>query len=101
MFTGIAALTGPSQAAPVSFTVILKGAQQVRPMETIGIRTGNLTYDPESRLITWSLTCDGLSGPAMMAHIHGPAAEGRNGPPVIWLNDQRGPNDASRLRLST
>src|SRR6476620_5751248 len=67
---------------------------------TIGIRTGNLTYDPERRLITWSLTYDGLSGPAMMAHIHGPAAKGRNGPPVIWLNDQRGPNDASRLRLS-
>jgi hypothetical protein len=60
--------------------VILKGAQQVPPIETTGIRTGNLTYDPGRRLITWSLTYDGLSGPAMMAHIHGPAAEGRNGP---------------------
>ena len=46
MFTGIAALTGPSQAAPVSFTVILKGAQQVRPMETIGIRTGQFDLRP-------------------------------------------------------
>jgi hypothetical protein len=43
MFTRIAALTGPSQAAPVSFAVILKGALQVPPMETIDIRTGNLT----------------------------------------------------------
>jgi hypothetical protein len=33
----------PIQAAPVSFAVILKGALQVPPMETIDIRTGNLT----------------------------------------------------------
>ena len=85
---GIAALTGSSQAAPVSFTVTLKGAQQVPPVETTGIGTANLTYDPGRRLITWSLTYDGLSGPAMMAHIHGPAAEGRNGPPVIWLSEK-------------
>jgi hypothetical protein len=85
---GIAALTGPSQAAPVSFTVTLKGAQQVPPVETTGIGTANLTYDPGRRLITWSLAYDGLSGPAMTAHIHGPAAEGRNGPPVIWLTEK-------------
>jgi len=47
-----------------------------------------LTYDPERRLITWNLTYDGLSGPAMMAHFHGPAAQGRNGPPVITLSEK-------------
>ena len=31
---------------------------------------------------------DGLSGPATMAHFHGPAAEGKNGPPVIWLAEK-------------
>jgi hypothetical protein len=66
----------------------LKGAQQVPPVETTGIGTANLTYDPGRRLITWSLAYDGLSGPAMTAHIHGPAAEGRNGPPVIWLTEK-------------
>ena len=30
----------------------------------------------------------GLSGPATMAHFHGPAAEGKNGPPVIWLAEK-------------
>jgi len=85
---GVAALTGSSQAEPVSFTVTLEGAQQVPPVETTGIGTANLSYDPGRQLITWSLTYDGLSGPAMMAHIHGPAAEGRNGPPVIWLSEK-------------
>jgi CHRD domain len=56
-------------AAPVSFAVTLEGAQQVPPVETAGIGTANLTYDPERRLITWSLTCDSLSGPAMMGHF--------------------------------
>ena len=36
--------------------------------------------DPGRRLITWSLSYDGLSGPAMMAHVYGPAAEGGNNP---------------------
>jgi hypothetical protein len=27
-------------------------------------------------------------GPATMAHFHGPATEGKNGPPVIWLKEK-------------
>src|SRR4029077_12256477 len=48
--------------------------------------------DPGRRLITWSLSYDSLSGPAMMAHVYGPAAEAetirRNDPPVIWLTEK-------------
>jgi CHRD domain len=97
---GIAALTGPSQAAPVSFTVTSTGARQVPPVETAGIGTANLTYDPGRRLMTWSLTYDGLSGPAMTAHIHGPAAQGRNGPPVIWLTEKSATGPQTDRRAS-
>jgi CHRD domain-containing protein len=34
------------------------------------------------------VTYNGLSGPATMAHLHGPAVEGKNGPPVIWLAEK-------------
>jgi hypothetical protein len=37
-------------------------------------------------VLTWSLSYSGLSGPATMAHFHGPAAQGKNGPLVIWLS---------------
>jgi hypothetical protein len=34
-------------------------------------------------VLTYNVTYEGLSGPAVAAHIHGPAAPGANGPPVV------------------
>ena len=79
---------GLAQAAPASFKVPLAGAQQVPPVQTTGTGTADLTYDPTTRVVTWTITFSGLSGPATMAHFHGPAAEGKNGPVVIWLSKQ-------------
>lgn len=86
-----AAWTATSKAAAQSFKVALTGAQQVPPVETSGSGTAELTYDPATRLLTWDLTYSGLSGPATMAHFHGPAAAGKNGPPVIWLSPKGSP----------
>jgi hypothetical protein len=83
--TGIALWARASQAAPLSFKVALIGAQQVPPVQTAATGTADLAYDPATRMLTWNVTYSGLSGPATMAHFHGPAAEGKNGPPVIWL----------------
>jgi CHRD domain len=75
-----------AQAAPMSLTVPLTGAQQVPPLQISGSGTANLTYDPSTRVLTWSITYSGLSGPATMAHIHGPAPEGKNAGVEIWLS---------------
>jgi hypothetical protein len=45
-------------------------------------------------VLTWTLSYSGLSGPATMAHFHGPAAQGKNGPPVIWLSPKGSPVQA-------
>lgn len=79
-------LTAVALAAPMSFSVPLTGAQEVPPVQTSGSGTASLTYDPGSRQVTWSVTVSGLSSPATMAHFHGPAAEGKNGPVAIWLS---------------
>ena len=76
-----------ARAAPVAFTVPLTGAQQVPPEQTTGSGSAALTYDPATRVLTWSVTYSGLSGPATMAHFHGPAAEGKNAPVVIWISE--------------
>ena len=89
--TGIMTWAAPSQAAPQSFKVTLTGAQQVPPVQTSAIATADLSYDPATRVVTWSVTYSGLSGPATMAHFHGPAAAGKNGPPVIWLTEKGKP----------
>jgi hypothetical protein len=79
------AAAGLAQAAPISFTVALSGAQQVPPVATPGSGTADITWDPATRVVTWSITYSGLSSDATMAHFHRGAA-GKNGPVVIWLS---------------
>lgn len=89
--SAVAAWSVASKAAPESFKVSLTGAQQVPPVETSGSGTADLTYDPATRMVTWSITYSGLSAPATMAHFHGPAAAGKNGPVTIWLSNKGTP----------
>jgi hypothetical protein len=86
--TAITVSAGPSQAASMSFKVALTGAQQVPPVQTAATGTADLTYDPATRVVAWNVVYNGLSGPATMAHFHGPATAGNNGPPVIWLTEK-------------
>jgi hypothetical protein len=78
-------------ADSASFKVPLTGAQCVPAVDTTGTGTADLTYDPTTRVVTWNITYSGLSSPSTMAHFHGPAKEGQNAPPVIWLSTQGSP----------
>jgi hypothetical protein len=84
-------LLAAAQAAPLPFSVALTGAQQVPPVTTSGTGSAALTYDSSTRLLTWSVTYDGLSGPATMAHFHGPAPAGKNAGVVIWISPKGAP----------
>jgi hypothetical protein len=88
---GMASPAGLALAAPLSFTVALTGAQQVPPVPTTGKGTADLTYDPGTRVVTWSVTYSALSSPATMAHFHGPAGPKNNAPVLIWLTKKGGP----------
>ena len=89
-FMGVA-WTGRAQAEALSFKVPLTGAQCVPPVETSGTGTADLTYDPATQMVTWNVTYSGLSSPTTMAHFHGPATQGKNGPVEIWLTTQGSP----------
>lgn len=82
---------GLALAAPTPFTVQLSGTQQVPPVQTGGNGTASLTYDPATRVVTWSITYNGLSSPVTMAHFHGPAGASQNAPVLIWLTKQGSP----------
>lgn len=71
-------------AAPMSFSVPLNGSEQVPPVRTKGTCDARLTYDPDTRQVTWNVTCNDLSSPVTMAHFH-VGAVGKNGDPVVWL----------------
>jgi hypothetical protein len=82
---GAALWAGPSQAAPMAFKVTLNGAQETPPVDTKATGVADITYDPSTMVVTWNVTCTGLSGPATMAHFHGPAKAGVAAPPTVWL----------------
>lgn len=44
---------------------------------------GMFTYESATHTLTYDVTFEGLTGPAVAAHIHGPAAPGANAPPVV------------------
>jgi hypothetical protein len=80
--------TVPSYADPVSFSVVLSGAEEVPPVQTAATGIAELTYDPATRAVKWTISCTGLTGTATMAHFHGPASRGEKGGVLIWLSKQ-------------
>jgi hypothetical protein len=88
---GAIAPAGYGLAASLSFTVPLSGAQQVPPVQTSGSGTADLTFDPATRVVTWSVTYNGLSSPATMAHFHGPTGAGKNAGVLVWLTKRGAP----------
>ena len=74
-------------APPVLFKATLNGASEVPPVATAAKGTFTARYLPENGLLLWNMSYDGLSGPATMAHIHGPASETQNAGIVIGFNN--------------
>jgi len=79
------ALTSAVEAATTTFKADLKGPTEVPPNTTSGSGTATVSLDPTTRQITWNVTFSGLTGPATVAHIHGPAPAGKNAGVLIWL----------------
>ena len=81
----LAGTLGLALASPVSFDVPLSGDQQVPAVQTAGSGSAKLTYDPDTRVVTWSISFSNLSSPATMAHFHGPAVAGKNAGVKDWI----------------
>jgi hypothetical protein len=69
---------GVAQAAQINFKADLNSASEVPPVTGAGKGTATLSLDTATKMLTWTVTYSGLSGPATAAHIHGPAALGAN-----------------------
>ena len=94
LMTGVLLLAfeaGPSEAAPQTFKVVLTGGQEVPPVNSTGKGVANLTYDPATHVISWTISYEGLSGPVTMGHFHGPAAQGASASPQIWVTVKGAP----------
>src|SRR5215469_10401383 len=76
-------IVGSAHAATKVFKATLDGASEVPPTASTGTGAATATLDTATRELTWDVTYSGLTGPAMAAHIHGPAAPGANAGVVV------------------
>jgi len=67
----------PSQKVDI-YEATLSGAQEVPPKPGSGNGRAEVQFNSATHLLTWKVTYGGLTGPAVGAHIHGPAAAGQN-----------------------
>ena len=73
MLTACLAVTHPALAETISFNAELKGSNEVPKNDSKGSGTLTAIYDTASKKLTWKGEYSGLTGPATMAHFHGPA----------------------------
>ncbi len=76
---------GAAQAEIVHFSATLAGASSPAKGELSG------ELETVERVFVYRANFTGLSGPPTMAHFHGPAAPGANGPPVVVVKDPTSP----------
>jgi len=81
------ALSGPAFAEKMTMKVALTSAAEVPPNTSAGKGNADVGYDTASKMLTWKVTYSGLTGPATMAHFHGPAEAGKNAPVVVPFKD--------------
>jgi hypothetical protein len=73
----------PATAEVINYKAELSPASEVPPTESKGSGALTATFDTATKTLSWNVTYSGLTGPAIMAHFHGPAAVGAVANPVV------------------
>ncbi len=82
---------GAASADVLAFTAVLKGASEVPANASKGRGEVDVTFDTNNRTLSYTATYSGLSGPAIGAHFHGPAAIGVDGPVIVAVANAASP----------
>jgi hypothetical protein len=83
-----AAFVSAASAATVSYSARLSGRSEVPKTDSKGKGKFDGSFDTQSKVMKYTLTFDGLSGPAAAAHIHGPATRLQTAGVVAPLGDK-------------
>ena len=94
-FSACFALAAPAFAEKMTMKVPLTSASEVPPNTSAGKGNADVTYDTASKMLTWKVTYSGLTGPATMAHFHGPAEAGKNAPVAVPFKDAASGSEGS------
>ncbi|PPQ26085.1 CHRD domain-containing protein [Rhodopila globiformis] len=72
------AFAGTAHAAVEKFHATLSPSAEVPPTKSTGSGEANATLDTATHELTYDVTFSGFSSAVVAAHIHGPAAAGKN-----------------------
>jgi hypothetical protein len=75
-----------AQEGPVTLTATLNGTAEVPAVDTEATGNATVTWNPGTMTLTWNVTYSNLSGPAVSAFFHGPAAAGATATAVKRLS---------------
>jgi len=79
MLGGLLIVTAVSaRAEVVKLQADLKGSNEVPPNSSSGSGKAEAAFDTQTKVLTYTVTYAGLTGPAMGAHFHGPGEAGKN-----------------------
>ena len=90
---GTVALSAPAFADKMKAT--LNAASEVPPNASPATGTADIDFDPATKKVSWKLTYTGLTGPATMAHFHGPAEPGKNAGVAVPIAPASSPSEGS------
>ena len=78
---------GAVHAEVLHFTAKLNGAAETPPNDSKGTGMAMVSLDTATKKLEWKVDYSGLSGPATMAHFHGPAPAGKAAGVAVALSD--------------
>ena len=90
-FAALLAFAPAAFAATENFSADLKASSQVPVNDSKGSGALSATYDTASKKLTYTVNYKDLTGPATMAHFHGPADAKTNAPVVVPAKDAANP----------
>jgi hypothetical protein len=73
----------PAIAEVITISVQLTAGAEVPPNDSAATGTLEGTLDTDSKVLKYTVTYEGLTGPATGAHFHGPADATATAPPVV------------------
>ena len=94
--TPMASSTAPMMGMP-SLRATLSSAAEVPSNASPGTGVLEASFDKGSSVLKWKLSYSGLTGPATMAHFHGPAMPGANAGVVVPFPSAASPAEGSTV----
>ena len=86
-------LGGSALAEEKQFMVMPTAGEEVPPTDSSGTGAGKITWNSDTKELSWSIEFSGLSGPATAAHFHGPADVGANAGVQVPMTDLESPSE--------